>query len=60
MNNPTRPAPDPQRDQERLRRFMALSPAEKLRRLEALNDFLNKLTPAAARTAWTELKKRGW
>lgn len=44
---------------ENLRKSIALPAAEKLRRLEALNHFLDKAMPAEAKKIAEELKRRG-
>jgi hypothetical protein len=47
-------------DEDQLRRNIRLSPKEKLERLEKLNDFLRKITPAKNKEVWEKLKKQGW
>lgn len=47
-------------DEDQLRRYMSLSPEEKLKGLEAMNAFLAAFTPPKAKRMREELKKRGW
>lgn len=47
-------------DEDHLRRYMALSPEEKLRGLQEMNAFLAAVTPRKAKKIQEELKKRGW
>lgn len=47
-------------DEDQLKRYMSLSPEEKLRGLEEMNAFLNAFTPPKAKKMREELKKRGW
>lgn len=47
-------------DEDQLRRYMSLSPEEKLRGLEEMNAFLAAFTPPKAKKMQEELKKRGW
>lgn len=52
--------PEAEFDVDRLRRSIALSPEEKLRHLEMLNEFLAKLMPDSSKAVWDRLKRRGW
>jgi len=47
-------------DEDQLRRYILLSPEEKLKGLEAMNAFLTAFTPPKAKRIREELKKRGW
>ncbi|MBW1800541.1 MAG: hypothetical protein JRJ85_07395 [Deltaproteobacteria bacterium] len=45
---------------EDLKRYMALSPEEKLNYLEEINLFFQESMPDKSKKVWEELKKQGW
>ncbi len=45
---------------EKLKRFMILSPKEKLEYLEELNRFLSLAMPEKNKKIWKKLKELGW
>jgi len=47
-------------DEDQLRRYMALSPEEKLRGLREMNAFLAAVTPRKIKKIQQEMKRRGW
>lgn len=47
-------------DEDHLKRYMALSPEEKLKYLEEMNAFLAAFTPPEAKKMQQELKEKGW
>jgi hypothetical protein len=47
-------------DVDQLKKFMPLTPKEKLEYLEELNKFLNLATPEENKKVWEKLKELGW
>ena len=50
----------PDFDEDQLKRYMALSPEEKLKGLEEMTAFLAAVTPRRVKRIQEELEKRGW
>ena len=47
-------------DLDYIKRCLSLSPEERLREMEELNEFLFNSMPEKSRQAWEKLKREGW